>query len=250
MAFSLVAWGESLDTGGVLTEITALKDQHVTTKGDDILVPSFAPNLMALFALGATISRAQFSTPSLRERSLIDINPLNIGAEPLSNPRIVDYTDRPVALTPGEGARFLVAEGVAGAEQEFGLAWLQSEREEIPAGEIETIRCTATTTLTANAWTLCELTLSQQLRAGKYAIVGMSAISGGAIAARLVIPGSAFRPGVIAFDSESDFGTTYARNGRLGKWGEFEHVYPPQVEFLSVSADTAETVYLDVIKME
>lgn len=250
MAFSLVAWGESLDTAGVLTEITALKDQHITTKGDDVLVPSFAPNLMALFALGATISRAQFSTPSLRERSLIDISPLNIGAEPLTNPRIVDFTHSPIGLTPGEGARFLVAEGAAGAELEFGLAWFQGEREEVPAGEVETIRCTGTTTLTANAWSLCELTLSQQLRSGKYAIVGMSAISAGAIAARLVIPGTGYRPGVIAFDTESDYGTTYARQGALGKWGEFEHVYPPQVEFLSVSADTAETVYLDVIKVE
>lgn len=250
MAFSLVGWSESQDTGGVLTEMAALKDQHVTTKGDDVLIPSFAPNLIALYALGATITRAQFSSPSLRERSLIDISPIDIGAEPASNPRIVDFVERPIPLTPGEGARFLVAEGAAGAERETGLAWLQGDREDVPAGEIETIRCTANTTLTPFQWSLCELDLSQQLRAGRYAIVGMSAISAGAIAARLVIPGSAYRPGILAFDTETDFGTTFARNGRLGKWGEFEHVYPPQVEFLSVSADTAETVYLDVIKME
>ncbi|MDD3523853.1 MAG: hypothetical protein PHQ41_04050 [Candidatus Cloacimonetes bacterium] len=249
MSFSLVAWAESQDTAGVLTEMSAVKDQHITTKGDDVLVPSFAPNLMALFALGTTISRAQFSTPSLRERSLIDISPLNIGAEPLSNPRIVDYVAKPIALTPGEGARFLVAEGAAGAELGVGLAWLQGEAEAAPDGEIETIRCSSTTTLTANTWTLCELTLSQQLRAGTYAIVGMAAISAGAIAARLVIPGSAYRPGVIAFDAESDFGTTYGRNGKLGSWGTFEHVYPPQIEFLSISADTAETVYLDIVKV-
>lgn len=250
MGFSLVAWSESQDTGGVLNEMVALKDQHVTTKGDDILVPSFAPNLIALYALGATISQAQFSTPSLRERSLIDISPIDINAKPASNPHIVDFVHRPIALTAGEGARFFVAEGADGAERETGLAWLQGEAEDVPSGEIETIRCTATTTLTPYQWSLCELTLSQQLRAGKYAIVGMSAISAGAIAARLVIPGSAYRPGVIAFDAESDFGTTYGRYGGLGKWGEFEHVYPPQVEFLSVSADTSEVVYLDVIKVE
>jgi len=250
MGFSLVAWSESLDTGGVLQEMVALKDQHVTTKGDDILVPSFAPNLIALYALGATISQAQFSTPSLRERSLIDISPIDINAKPASNPRIVDFVHSPITLTAGEGARFFVAEGADGAERETGLAWLQGEAEDVPGGEIETIRCTATTTLTPYQWSLCELTLSQQLRAGKYAIVGMSAISAGAIAARLVIPGSAYRPGVIAFDAESDFGTTYGRYGGLGKWGEFEHVYPPQVEFLSVSADTSEVVYLDVIKVE
>jgi len=35
----------------------------------------------------------------------------------------------------------------------------------------------------------------------------------------------------------------------LGNWGEFDHTYPPQVEFLSVSADTAEVVYLDLVKI-
>lgn len=250
MAFSLVAWSEEQDTGGTLTEMLALKDQHVTTKGNDVLVPAFAPNLIALFALGAGISRAQFSTPSLRERSLIDISPLNIAAKPQSNPRVVNFSERPVPLTAGEGARFLVAETASGAEREFGLAWLQGEREEAPAGDIETIRCTANTTLTPYEWSLCELELSQQLRAGRYAIVGMAAYSAGAIAARLVIPGSAFRPGAIALDSEGKFSTELSRFGRLGKWGEFEHVYPPQIEFLSTSADTAETVYLDVVKVE
>ena len=249
MGFSLIAWSESVDTAGSLTEISALTDQHITTKGDDVLVPAFAPNLMALYAMGATISQAQFTTPSLRERSLIDISPLNIGAEPITNPRIVDFVHKPIPLTPGEGARFRVAEAAVGAEQETGLAWFEGEHEPAPEGQIETIRCTATTTLTPHEWTLCELTLSQQLRAGRYAVVGMSAIAAGAICARLIMPGSGYRPGVLAFDAESDFGTTYGRFGALGKWGEFEHVFPPQVEFLSVSADTAETVYLDVVKV-
>jgi len=179
----------------------------------------------------------------------MDINPFDISAEPSSNPRIMDIPQRGIPLIPGEGMRFLVAEGAAGAEYEHGLAWLESEHEAAPEGIIETIRCTGTTTLTAYAWSLCELTLSQQLRAGRYAIVGMSAISAGAIAARLVIPGSGFRPGVIAFDTESDFGTTYSRRGNLGNWGEFEHVYPPKVEFLAVSADTAQTVYIDLVKV-
>lgn len=249
MAFTLIAWSESQDTSAVLTEVAALTDQHITTKGDDILVPAFAPNLMACYALGATISRAQLSSPTLRKSTLIDFSPLDIGAEPTSNPRIIDYINNPVPLTAGEGLRALVAEGAAGAERETVLAWLTNGLDAAPAGRVETIRCTSTTTLTAFSWSLCELTLSQQLEAGRYAIVGMSAFSTGAIAARLVIPGSAYRPGVIAFDAESDFGTTYARRGELGNWGEFEHVFPPQVEFLSVSADTAETVYLDVVKV-
>jgi len=36
----------------------------------------------------------------------------------------------------------------------------------------------------------------------------------------------------------------------MGVWGEFTHDSPPTVDFLSVSADTSETVYLDIVKIE
>jgi hypothetical protein len=249
MPFSLVAWSESQDTGAVLTEVAALADQHITTDGDDILVPEWAPNLAAVAALGATITQAQISSPSLRQRTLLDVRPINTGAEPLGAEAWMPRFTRPIPLTPGEGLRALVAEGAAGAEQETVLVWLEGEREDLQAGDIETIRCTSATTLTPYAWTLCTLTLSQQLRAGTYAIVGMRAESAGGIAARLVIPGSQFRPGVVAYDAGSDRSPREFWAGEIGVYGTFDHRFIPQVEFLSVSADTAETVHLDVIKI-
>jgi len=249
MPFSVVAYTESQDTAGVLTEVAAATDQHITTDGDDILVPEWAPNLAAVCAIGATISRAQISSPSLRQRTLLDVSPLNIGAEPLGAQAYMPMFERPITLEPGEGLRALVAEGAAGAEQETVLVWLASEMEGVPEGDIEQIRCTSATTLTAFSWSLCTLTLSQQLRAGTYAIVGMRAISAGALAARLVIPGSQFRPGVVGYDAESDYAPEIFRPGALGVYGTFDHRFIPQVEFLSVSADTSEVIYLDVIKI-
>lgn len=249
MAFSLVGWSESQDTGGSLTYVSAISDQHITTDGDDILVPSFAPNLAGVFAIGTTITQAQISSPSLRKGLLYDVSPLNVGTEPNVRPYLHDRFRKPLPLTVGEGLRALVAEAAVGAEQETVLAFLQSEFEEAPGGDIMTVRATSTATLTAYAWSLCPLTLSQQLEAGRYAIVGMKAISAGAIAARLVLPGSQFRPGVIAADSEGDVSIPEFRYGGKGVFGEFEHTFIPAVEFLSTSADTAETVYLDIIKV-
>lgn len=249
MVFTTIAWSESQDTSAVLTQVAALADQHVTTSGDDILVPTFATNLGAVLAVGATISQAQMSSPSLRKSTLLDIGTLNIAAEPASPTSYARLFETPRPLTAGEGLRALVAESAAGAEQETVVAWLFGEPEALPAGEIQTIRLTGTTTLGAFAWTLCTLTLSQQLEAGTYAIVGMRAVSAGAIAARLVISGASHRPGVIAYDAASDIEDPIFRKGRLGSWGTFQHVYVPQVEFLSVSADTAETVHLDVVKV-
>jgi hypothetical protein len=249
MAFSIVAWSESQDTAGILTAVQALVDQHITTEGDNVLVPSFAPNLAGVFALGATISQAQVTSPSLRRGLLFDVAPINIGAEPVNRPYMHDLFRNPIPLVPSEGLQVRVAEGAAGAERETVLAWLQSEFEEPASGEIMTVRATSTTTLTADVWSLCNLTLSQQLEAGRYQIVGMKATSAGAVAARLVLPGSEFRPGVIAGDSLGDVSIVNQRYGNHGVFGEFEHTFVPAVEFLSGSADTTEEVYLDIIKV-
>jgi hypothetical protein len=249
MAFSLVAFSESQDTAGVLTSVQALVDQHITTDGDNILVPSFAPNLAGVFALGATISQAQVSAPSLRRALLYDVAPLNVGAEPVVRPYLHDRFMNPIPLEPSEGLQALVAEEAVGAERETVLMWLQGEYEEPAGGEVMTVRATSTTTLSANEWSLCSITLTQQLQAGRYQIVGMKAVSAGAVAARLVLPGSEYRPGVIASDTIGDVSIQAQRYGKHGVFGEFEHTFVPQVEFLSVSADTSEEIYLDIIKI-
>lgn len=241
---------ESQDSAAVLVNVAALGDQSLTTSGDDIIVPAWASRLAGVLALGATISLGRITSPSLRQGTELDISPLNIGAEPLGPCPWHNLFSRPLELTPSEGLRAQVAEGAAGAELEVVIAWLLGEQEAAPDGEVQTIRCTGTATLVASAWSLVALTMGQQLEAGTYAIVGMRATSAGAIAARLVIPGSQYRPGCIAYDASSDVEDAAFRRGGLGKWGEFDHRSIPQVEFLSVSADTSEVVFLDVVKIK
>lgn len=249
MAFTVVAWSESQDTSNVLTNVAALADQHVTVTGDDVKVPGFASNLIGVYAGGTTITQAQLSSPSLRAQNLKDVIPLNVGAEPTSPPGLSMFNEKPIKLVPAEALQSLVAENAAGAERENVVAFLQGEFKAAPNGEVRTVRATNGSTLIAFTWTLGALTFSQQLAAGRYAIVGMRAQSAGLLAARLVIPGSEYRPGCIGTDSEGDISHEVFRNGTLGNWGEFEHDTPPQVEFLSVSADTSQIVYLDLVKI-
>ncbi len=248
MAFSLVGWSEVVDSA-TLTDIQALLDQHVTTDGDDILVPAFASNIIGVFAFGAHITGAQISSPTLRKGLMLDVAPLNVGSEPLSPLPFVNRLDRPIALTPGEGLRARVSEGGSAATRVGVLVWLQGEYEEPPEGEIHTVKATSTTTLTPYEWTLCPLSLTQQLEAGRYALVGARVESANAVAARFVIPGSEYRPGVIGFDGSHATDNGIFREGRFGKFGEFEHTFIPQVEVLGVAADTSEVVYLDVVKI-
>lgn len=247
---TLVGYYESQDTSAVLTRMAALVDQHITVNGDDILVPDFASKLGWIWAAGSDITQAQISSPSLREKLLLDVMPLNDGAdEPLDPPPIDIRMPSGIQLVPSEGLRALVAEDAAGADAEYILAMLFDSIDAVPPGEIMTVRATSATTVTANAWSLCVLTFSQQLEAGRYAVVGMRAEGATALAARLVFPGSGYRPGCLGTDTAADVGLKIFRHGALGSWGEFEHTFPPQVEMLCTAGDTAQVVWLDLVKV-
>ena len=248
MAFSLVGWSEEVDSA-TLTDIQALLDQHVTTDGDDILVPAFASNIIGVFALGPTITGAQISSPTLRKGLMLDVAPVHVFSNPSPFDSFINRLDRPIALTPGEGLRARVSEAGSSATRVGVLVWLQGEYEEPPEGEILTVKARSTTTLTPFEWTLCPLSLTQQLEAGRYALVGARVESSNAIAARFVIPGSEYRPGVIACGSYSSKDNGIFREGRFGTFGEFEHTFIPQVEIFAMGADTAEVVYLDIVKI-
>jgi len=247
--FTLVAWSESQDTGGNLTYVAALADQHVRVEGDNIVVPAGMNYLLGALAVGATISDAQIESPALRRTLLLDVPGLNIGAEPIVPTPVFDAFYNPLILDEYEPLRSLVAEEAAGAEQETVLVWLGDGPQAPVGGDIYTVRATATATLTAYAWTNAALNFSQVLPAGVYQVVGMRAESAGLIAARLVFVGGTWRPGCVGYDARSDKEHFIFRRGGLGVWGEFAHDQPPTVDFLSVSADTTETVWLDLVKV-
>jgi len=248
MPFTTVGWSESQDTAGVLTNVAALPDQHVTVSGDNIRVPALN-QLVGYYALGTTITLAQLASPQLRRQALLDIDPMDVSAEPGSPPAFGHRMGSPITLETDEDLSALVAEAAAGAERESVFVWLADGPLASVSGNIFTVRATSATTLTAYTWTNCALTFSQTLPRGRYQVVGASCIATGGVAFRLVFPGYSWRPGGIACDAVSDLPAAGQRNGGWGVWGEFESTSPPTVDVLSVSADTAETVYLDLIKI-
>ena len=247
MAFTLVGYTQSVDTSGSLTTIAALADPHVRVVSNDIVVPADVSNLGHAYALGPSITRASIVSPSIRRRYPFELYPTDASATPSSLPVFNGFAS-PIALDPDESLNAQFAESGAGASRGTILIWLTDGQYRADVSdEIFTIRATGTTTLTANAWTNCALTFNDTLPAGEYAIVGMAAFSTGAQAARLVIPQYAWRPGCIAATSANTPGASAFRYGNLGVWGTFSHNTPPTVDFLSNSADTAETIYLDLV---
>ena len=247
--FTLVGWNENINTA-VLDYITALADPHVRVVGDDILVPELS-SLMGCFALGTTMTQAQLSSPSLRRLSLMDIEPVNVGAEPVDTQfpgTFHDYFDRPIPLEQSEALNALINQALGGAERETVLAWLGDGVDAVPDGQMFTSRFTNADTLVAYTWTAGALVFTQAIPAGRYAVVGARARSAGLIAFRLMFPGGNWRPGAIGVDAAADNECLRFRSGGAGVWGEFEHDLPPVVEFLSVSADAAQVVHLDLVQ--
>ena len=245
---TLVAYYKSVNTGGVLSVITPVNDQHVSFGSNFITVPDWAKNLVGIAVLALHNGSAQIQAPSLRAATYEDVSPL-IGALSFNDPdQFFDLTNDQKPLQPAEGLQLYMAGSEGGAEGKYGLIWLADTLAAQPDGIVETIKFTGTTTLTANTWTQVPLVAGQQLRAGVYTIVGMRAISASGIAARMIIPGVQYRPGVPCVLSEATVDFPKFRRGNFGAWGTFPHTAVLSAEFLASAGDTAETVYLDVVK--
>ena len=248
--FTLVGWSEAQGYGAAYAAIDALPDPHVRVEDNNIIVPADLPFLGAVCGIGADMTAVRLESPSLRRVSLLDLAQINVAAEP-SSPALFDNRfDVPLMLDAYEPLRALVSNGASsGTTRVTVLAWLTDGVLSQVRGEVYTIQATSATTLAAYTWTNGALTFAQVLPSGRYQVVGMAARSAGLLAARLVFVGGKWRPGCLGSDSATDVTPEAFRRGRLGVWGEFSHDAPPTVDFLSVSADTSETVWLDIVKV-
>lgn len=248
--FHLCGWYESLDAAGVLTNIAAMSDQSLHTDGDYIQVPKELPNLSGYACLindSSVVPQAQIQSPSLRTLANLDVEPiveaLTFGAEP----QFVNLAKVPQALTPGEDLEFLVLQNPSSAVGNYGLIWLSDGKMQPITGEVFTVRCTTSISLSAGTWVNGNITFSQTLPNGTYQVVGMRARGTNLVAARLVFKGAAWRPGVPAINSVSDRGNWHMRQGDLTVFGSFEQTNPPSVDALGVT-DSSQTIFLDLIK--
>jgi len=248
MPFTLVGWHESIDASAALTKIAALPDPHIRVEGNNIIVPSLN-QLCFVYAIGSGLYRAQLDSPSLRRFLLYDIAPVDTGAEPgmYYNIQSLLRFNSPYPLDVNEPLSCSVLN--AGLNWTTVFVWLSDGAITPIIGDFLTVRATGSTTLTAYEWTNVAITFDQTLPAGRYAVVGMRYRGANAIAARLVVPGYAWRPGCIGIDGYGEAPIPIFRNGGLGNWGEFEHNTPPTVDCFARAADTAQYFYFDLLKV-
>ena len=246
-----VAFFENVDNGTTaFGGVAALRSEIDKVNGDDYFVHSIFNKLIGVYVLSTVTTRARLSAPSIKKAALFELSPLDNAAEPPSRPAFIDLRKSFVQLESGEQLNVQdMNSGGAGVDH-WGLIWLCDELPTpVEAAEIIHIRATNATTLVDSAWTNGSLTLDEDLPVGEYDVIGMKAMSAGLIAARAVFEGQINRPMVIGCDAVTDVDEPLFRDGRMGVFGRMQHDTPPTIDFLSLSADTAQVVWLDLVKV-
>ena len=231
MVFTLVGFGEDIDPAGAAVNIAALQDQHVSVSGDNLTVPELS-QILALFggvASGGTFHQ-RLTSPELRKVGRIYITPINwlsdSDAEPSDPVLVTDIHRNPRLLKRGEELQCEIDTNPSAAAFQWLFVVLGDGVQAPATGEIFTVHATGTTTVTARAWSQVTLTFTDILPVGRYAVVGMRYMGNSAIAGRLIVRGSGWRPGCIAHDGQASADHPLFRGGNLGIWGEFESTDP------------------------
>lgn len=248
-----IAFYESVDQAGAYVALNGVADQIHRVVGDDIQIPDMSSIIaVAAGVESAAAHRARLTAPSLRRRALYQITPLNTAAaaavEPGSPQAVVDLRSSPLTLIKGEQLNVEALADPVAAQIQWALVLLAAGALEPVSGRIFTIRATGATALVAGTWTNVPLTFDEDLPRGRYSVVGLRPESTGMIAARMVFIGQGPRPGALGVDAQSDIQHAMFRGGGLGVWGSFLDDEPPTIDCLAVSADAAQTFFLDLIQ--
>lgn len=282
MGFTVMGWSES-QQATAYTSISGLTDQHVSLNATDFYkVPTQLSKIVGAYggghnaATGGLMRRFRANAPSLLSNSVYPVfQPVDQSNALVANPPpFHDLFDTPLTLVPNENLGVDAVETAGTAQQQSIFLWIGdglnmalnlreavqlqliegSPIVEIQNPQLIVWRATGTTTLSANAWTLATLTADQTLPSGTYAIVGASGGGVSSIIDRLVIKGYAWRPGIIAHTGGTTAGSTGSdayrfRFGKPGVLGYIDNTVLPDLEEFAVSADTAEEVFLDLLKV-
>ena len=244
MPFTLVAFKKT-PSNTTLDAIQPIADQHVTVRGDDLTIPELN-QLVAAIVASTAVTQAQLQSPSLRVLWLQDIGKFTGAADFANHPhQLCDHKEDPIPLVTAEKLNVYTVHTAA----VVALLWLADAAITPVHGDIRTIRATPDSHGVAWEWTNSTLSFAQTLPAGRYQVVGVRAFGTNLLAARLVLVGYAWRPGVPAVLLDDDDDYQVFRRGRFGAFGEFEFDQPPSVDLLCHTASEAEAIYLDLIQV-
>ena len=258
MGTHLLAYFSNTTFGATLANVTVVNDDIVTKTGtgDRFLCPVDYNAVFAASALGTTLTRALFTTPSLEvRREVFEILPRAASAVVFAARSLQAYLPpQDLLLQAPENIICQTADSSGAGVAKYASIWLKKPGPIPPmaTGDVRVARSTSATTLTANVWSTCAITLDKDFEPGTYQQVGLIGESANSIYARQIFPALTYRPGVPVLAgteaAAADYGFAELLRFEYYNMGSFPHTNLPQTQFLSSAADTAEQVFLYVIK--
>jgi hypothetical protein len=272
--FHLETFSSSIASGAnTFAQVTYVAADSVLQKlVNGVQVSPQLSKIMAIMGVGANLVHVRAQAPSMLPLPYISLSPNNRGTAFESPPRIWDFSGAPIPLRLTEELDIFATQN-SGAGQTVYVAVLFTDGMRVAPppvrtmptlngnGGFFTLHGTASTTLTAGAWTnipASSFTFDQPFPAGSYALVGARAFSATGLFFRMFPQYEPlWRPGgvcVQAYDQMDPFNQRYLPEyGPVGfgwgQWLQFFSNTPPGVEIFATAADTAEEIWFDCIKI-
>lgn len=243
--FHLAAFFGSL-TNNTTSNVPVVTDNVLTNTSSNTFATPKPAKLVGMYSAGANITDAQLNTPSLRYVGLPFVGVLNTALVVPSPPNVAWWGQNGPTIPEVDGIQVAHTLGGAGPENESSLIWLNYGYKPIGGGPNYRLKFTGTITAVTGAWAGGAMTATSVLPQGTYDVVGMDVIGTNLLAARLVFPGSFFRPGVLCRNTLAAIPDDSMTDQRLGCFGTFKSINLPNLEILSTGANTAQTIYLDL----
>lgn len=250
MPYTIVAFSEAQDEGGVFQRMAGAIDEHVRVVGDDIIVPSLSYIIGACAFVGENGNQARLLAPSLRGLGPLYVVPLTLNISPAGTEGEFFKPENPIPLVPTEALNAENNANPTTAELHTVVVALSDGTVTPYTGPYHTVRATVTMALVPGAWAYSELTFEDDLQVGTYDIIGARCECATGIAFRFVPIGIAHRPGGICVPERNSYDVDRIRKGELGVWCSFDTTQPPGLEILGSSTVSSATypVYIDIVK--
>ena len=256
--FHLEYYTSSIATGATTrAQITAIYNGVVPKLNNGFQVPAPLPYVHSVFGVGAHQTALNLRSPRFLPFPYPDLSPSNRGSAFESPVRAFDFSSSPLPLNGTDEIDMYGSQNSGSSETQYAaVQFTDNVRIPIPAGTMFTVHSTATTTLSAGAFTAVQPVLDYALPAGNYALCGVRYFSATALFFQMLpVQQPLWRPGGIgvqAYDQldipnqrASGYMPSYAHS--WGVWMTFRQNTPPAVNCFATSADTAEEFWYDLV---
>jgi hypothetical protein len=206
-------------------------------------------DILAAYHQNAGATNARINTPKFRSVNIPSVQPVNVSGAPVNVPPLVYFPPTKLNIRAIDEIAWEASNSGAGGVRATAGLWLWDGNATVPAGDLYTVRATATITGVTGAWANGALTFDQSLPAGTFAVVGMDAIGANGVFARLIFQTGGVRPGCIMRPAVTNYMWPFFRMGNCGEWGRFANTAAPLLEVFVTGAQTAQTVFLDLIQV-